>query len=75
MYDSLSNPRKRNEAGFGLMEVVIGVFGDHRRHRVFEQWRNDLMRAEAGAPQRVLLPGPERGGRHLPAKSVGFVVV
>ena len=26
MYDSLSNPRKRNEAGFGLMEVVIGVF-------------------------------------------------
>jgi len=26
MYDSLSNPRKHNEAGFGLMEVVVGVF-------------------------------------------------
>ena len=26
MDDSLSNPRERNEAGFGLMEVIIGVF-------------------------------------------------
>ena len=26
MDDSLSKPRERNEAGFGLMEVIIGVF-------------------------------------------------